>query len=169
MLFRSKAAAGSREWLPFVVRLYFYAGSDNVRLVHTIVYNGDEQKDFIRGLGVEFELLVVNDGSSDGTAELAERLAMEHDRVRVIHHPINRGLGGGYRTGFDTARGDWLIFFPADGQFPARATLPRFWQSRHGVDLVLGQVAGRTDSMAGRVLSLAERVLYRALFGGFPR
>jgi hypothetical protein len=49
-----KAAAGSREWLPFVVRLYFYAGSDNVRLVHTIVYNGDEQKDFIRGLGVEF-------------------------------------------------------------------------------------------------------------------
>lgn len=49
-----KAAAGSREWLPFVVRLYFYAGSDNVRLVHPIIYSGDEQKDFIRGLGVEF-------------------------------------------------------------------------------------------------------------------
>ena len=49
-----KAAAGSRAWLPFVVRLYFYAGSDNVRLVHTIIYSGDEQKDFIRGLGVEF-------------------------------------------------------------------------------------------------------------------
>ncbi len=49
-----KAAAGTREWLPFVVRLYFYAGQTSVRLVHSIVYDGDEQKDFIRGLGLEF-------------------------------------------------------------------------------------------------------------------
>jgi hypothetical protein len=48
------AASGTREWLPFVVRLYFYAGHEAVRLVHTIVYDGDEQKDFIRGLGLEF-------------------------------------------------------------------------------------------------------------------
>ena len=44
----------SREWLPFVVRLYFYAGQAQLRLVHTIVFDGDEQKDFIRGLGVAF-------------------------------------------------------------------------------------------------------------------
>ena len=49
-----KAVAGAREWLPFTVRLYFYAGQEAVRMVHTIVYDGDEQKDFIRGLGVEF-------------------------------------------------------------------------------------------------------------------
>src|SRR5205814_9528057 len=44
----------SREWLPFVVRLYFYSGLENVRLVHTIVFDGDHEKDFIRGLGVAF-------------------------------------------------------------------------------------------------------------------
>ncbi len=49
-----KAVAGSREWLPFVVRLYFHAGRETVRLVHTVIYDGDEQKDFIRGLGLEF-------------------------------------------------------------------------------------------------------------------
>ena len=49
-----KSAVGSREWLPFVVRLYFYAGQQAVRLVHTIISNGDEQKDFIRGLGLDF-------------------------------------------------------------------------------------------------------------------
>lgn len=49
-----KAVAGSREWLPFIVRLYFYAGQESVRLVHTIIYDGDDQKDFIRGLGLEF-------------------------------------------------------------------------------------------------------------------
>jgi exo-rhamnogalacturonan lyase-like protein len=45
-----------REWLPFVVRLYFYAGQESVRLVHTIVYDGDESRDFIRGLGVAFSV-----------------------------------------------------------------------------------------------------------------
>lgn len=51
---KHKAVGGAREWLPFVVRLYFYAGHDAVRMVHTIVYDGDDQKDFIRGIGVEF-------------------------------------------------------------------------------------------------------------------
>jgi hypothetical protein len=44
----------SREWLPFVVRLYFYSGLETVRLVHTIVFDGDHEKDFIRGLGLSF-------------------------------------------------------------------------------------------------------------------
>ena len=49
-----KADEGGREWLPFTVRLYFYGGQAAVRLVHSIVFDGDEQKDFIRGLGLEF-------------------------------------------------------------------------------------------------------------------
>jgi hypothetical protein len=49
-----KGLRSTREWLPFVVRLYFYAGQRDIRLVHTIVYDGNEQKDFIRGLGVTF-------------------------------------------------------------------------------------------------------------------
>jgi hypothetical protein len=44
----------SREWLPFIVRLYFYSGLETIRLVHTIVYDGDHEKDFIRGLGLAF-------------------------------------------------------------------------------------------------------------------
>lgn len=43
-----------RSWLPFVVRLYFYAGSDSVRMMHSFVFDGDEQKDLISGLGVRF-------------------------------------------------------------------------------------------------------------------
>jgi hypothetical protein len=50
------ASAAGRAWLPFVVRLYFYAGGDAVRMVHTIIYDGDEKKDFVRGLGVNFEV-----------------------------------------------------------------------------------------------------------------
>ncbi|RPI06628.1 MAG: hypothetical protein EHM64_02255 [Ignavibacteriae bacterium] len=48
--------SGNRTWLPFIVRLYFYAGQQSVRLVHTIIYDGDQEKDFIRGLGVVFDI-----------------------------------------------------------------------------------------------------------------
>ena len=51
-------AAGPREWLPFTVRLYFYAGADSIRMVHTIIFDGDDQKDFIRGLGVVFDVAI---------------------------------------------------------------------------------------------------------------
>ncbi len=48
--------SGSRSWLPFIVRLYFYAGQQSIRIVHTIIYDGDQQKDFIRGLGLVFDV-----------------------------------------------------------------------------------------------------------------
>jgi hypothetical protein len=47
-----QAENGTREWLPFVVRLYFYAGVEPVRMIHSIIFDGDEQRDFIRGLGI---------------------------------------------------------------------------------------------------------------------
>ena len=46
----------NREWLPFVVRLYFYGGSEQVKMVHSFVYNGDQKKDFIRILGIRFDV-----------------------------------------------------------------------------------------------------------------
>jgi hypothetical protein len=51
-----KADHGSREWLPFYVRLYLYAGQEHVRMVHSIVFDGNEKKDFISGLGVAFSV-----------------------------------------------------------------------------------------------------------------
>ena len=51
-----RAVDGSREWLPFTMRLYFFAGSADIRLVHTFVYDGDPEKDFIKGLGLAFSV-----------------------------------------------------------------------------------------------------------------
>ena len=48
-----KGAKSGREWLPFTVRLYFYSGQTAVRMVHTITFDGDQEKDFVRGLGVQ--------------------------------------------------------------------------------------------------------------------
>ncbi|MBZ5584500.1 MAG: hypothetical protein LAQ30_20265 [Acidobacteriia bacterium] len=51
-----KAVQGTREWLPFVLRLYFYAGSEQIRLAHTIVFDGDHEKDLIRAMGLAFSV-----------------------------------------------------------------------------------------------------------------
>lgn len=51
-----RAQDGGRSWLPFTLRLYFYAGAESVRIMHTFVFDGDEQKDFVRGLGLRFDV-----------------------------------------------------------------------------------------------------------------
>lgn len=51
-----KSYKTGREWLPFVVRLYFYAGQKTIRMVHTIMYDGNQYKDFIRGLAIKFKI-----------------------------------------------------------------------------------------------------------------
>lgn len=51
-----KSLSGKRSWLPYVVRLYFYGGMQTIRMVHTIIYDGNQEEDFIRGLGVSFNV-----------------------------------------------------------------------------------------------------------------
>ena len=51
---KHRGLKSNREWLPFIVRFYFYAGQASIRMVHTIIYDGDQEKDFIRGLGIVF-------------------------------------------------------------------------------------------------------------------
>jgi glycosyltransferase involved in cell wall biosynthesis len=114
------------------------------------------------------ELLIVDDGSSDGTGPLADRLAATVPQVRVIHHDVNRGLGGVYRTGFEHADRDLVSFFPADGQFPA-TILQTFHPLMADRDLVLGYLPQRQSSPLAKGLSAAEKLLYRMLFGPMPR
>ncbi|MBI5799185.1 MAG: glycosyltransferase family 2 protein [Verrucomicrobia bacterium] len=115
-----------------------------------------------------FELLLINDGSTDGTREVMEELATELTCVRLIHHPVNQGLGGVYRTGFAEARGEFVTFFPADGQFPP-GILTQFLPHMATNDLVLGYLPERPCGLAARFLSWAERALLRVLLGQLPR
>jgi dolichol-phosphate mannosyltransferase len=127
-----------------------------------------ELHDALSQLGITYELLVIDDGSSDGSGDKADRLGQVLSGTRVIHHDGNRGLGAVYRTGFAEARGELLTFFPADGQFPA-TIIGQYLGVMDDADVILGTLPHRPNALLGRVLSFAERALLRALFGPFPR
>jgi glycosyltransferase involved in cell wall biosynthesis len=118
--------------------------------------------------GCTFEILIVDDGSSDGTGRIADELAGAMPDVRVYHHGVNRGLGAVYRTGFAESRGELLTFYPADGQFPA-TIIGSYLVAIADVDIILGTLPERKGSLTGKALSCAERLLLRMLFGHFPR
>lgn len=71
----------------------------------------------LQGICDDYEVILVDDGSSDGTAELADRLASEHACVRVVHHPQNRGYGAALQSGFRTATKEYVFYTDGDGQF----------------------------------------------------
>jgi dolichol-phosphate mannosyltransferase len=132
--------------------------------------------------GREHTVLVVDDGSPDGTGEIADRLAGEHEAVRVLHRASKQGLGRAYLAGFDLALADGAeLVLEMDADFSHDpADLPRLIAAADDADLVLGSryVAGggvenwgalrRLLSRAGSVYARAFlRVPVRDLTGGF--
>lgn len=71
---------------------------------------------YMSGLSVhyEWEMLIVNDGSSDQTADLAEAFATAHEKVRVLHQPNNAGLGQAFKLAFANTRSDYLVTMDMD-------------------------------------------------------
>lgn len=110
-----------------------------------------------------FEIVLVDDGSADGTREEAERLAASDPRVRALAHDRNRGMGAAIRTALAAATCEWSMSCPGDGQFdPARVEdfLPFLGQG----DFLLGTRVRRDAPWRRRFVSWVNRTLIRILF-----
>ena len=111
-----------------------------------------------------YEVIVVNDGSADSTAEIAEELARKYPKVRVVHHKVNRGYGGALRTGFASATKEVIFYTDGDAQYdPTEMAL--FWERMEpGVDLINGYKISRSDPLhriiIGRIYHHAVRLLF---------
>jgi glycosyltransferase involved in cell wall biosynthesis len=120
------------------------------------------------GLAVAFEIIVVNDGSRDGTAAIADELAGAHpDVVRAVHHPTNLGYGSALRSGLGAARYDLVAFTDGDRQFQV-ADLGRLTErlaAADAPDVVVGFRIKRADPLIRTIYARVYRLANRVLFG----
>ena len=116
----------------------------------------------------KFEVLVVDDGSRDGTAAACEDVARELPEVRVIAHQVNRGYGAALRTGFEAARGSAVFLMDTDGQFDP-ADLHQLLEHWDGNTVVCGYRARRSDPAARRAYNRAFFTIVNARIGRTAR
>jgi glycosyltransferase involved in cell wall biosynthesis len=102
----------------------------------------------------QFEIIVVDDASRDRSPQIIAALAPRFG-LRVITNPVNLGLGGAMRRGFDAAKLDWLTYFPADGQVPAEE-VRKFIPFMERYDLIIGHRTAPPDYT--RYRRIASRV-----------
>ncbi len=110
------------------------------------------------------ELIIVDDGSTDGTAAIADALAQGDARVRVVHHAQNRGMGATVRSGYAAARGLFVTQLPADCQV-APTTLERFLPHLDEVDAVFSVYRQRDDGVKRSLMSRGFQLLVRLFYG----
>jgi glycosyltransferase involved in cell wall biosynthesis len=115
-------------------------------------------------LATDFEVIVVNDGSIDRTAEIVQALVSEHHPgVRLVSHLSNRGYGAALRTGFAYARHDLVFYTDADNQFDV-SELQYFIPLINSCDAVVGFRVYRYDSVLRSMMSWVYNRIVRALF-----
>jgi glycosyltransferase involved in cell wall biosynthesis len=111
------------------------------------------------GAPQRYEVVVVDDGSVDGTWEVLERLSAEYPFLKPVRHGIRRGIADALRTGYLHSRGSVLVFYPADLQYKPE-DIPR---------LVAPIFAGRSDIVTGYKEGKYERAFVSGIYNGLSR
>lgn len=121
---------------------------------------------FLSSVAARFEIIIVDDGSPDGTGAVADALARRYPPVRVIHHPRNLGYGAALMTGFAAARNEYVMYTDGDGQYDVAEFGPYLpLLADHDV---LSGYATRKAVTGGRIVQSAVfNWLVRLLFGVF--
>jgi len=112
----------------------------------------------------DFEVVVVNDGSVDTTADIADELARLYSQVRVVHHARNLGYGGALSSGFAAATKDLVFYTDGDAQYDPREMALLWERMTDDVDLVNGYKISRSDPLhriiVGRIYHWTVKILF---------
>lgn len=123
-----------------------------------------DTKKVLEKVADSWEIIIVNDGSKDNTREVAEKLVKSDKRIRLVNHKVNRGYGGALKTGFESAKYEWVAFADSDGQFDF-SEITKFIEKKDDADLILGYRLVRADSLSRKVFTFGWKSAARVLLG----
>lgn len=121
-----------------------YNEQDNVRRV------AEQAIRVLEGLGADYEVIIVDDGSVDATGRIADEIAAGNDRVRVIRHERNRGYGAALQSGFHAARKELVFYTDGDGQFDI-GEMPALLPLMADYDIVSCYRIDRRDNLVRKI------------------
>jgi glycosyltransferase involved in cell wall biosynthesis len=144
---------------PLSISVFFpcYNEQDNVERTT------QRAKEVLDGLGADYEIILVNDGSDDQTGTRADAIAAKDNRVRVVHHPHNMGYGAALQSGIRAAKKEFIFFTDGDGQFDIneiKLLLPLMPQN----DVVCGYRLDRKDPLMRKLNGWMWTRLVNTLF-----
>jgi glycosyltransferase involved in cell wall biosynthesis len=140
--------------------LFFPAYNEEANITASVKQAEAVLKDSVN----DYEIIIVDDGSTDRTPEIADELAKKNPRVKVVHHSPNQGYGAAVWSGITRATKDYVFFTDADLQFDLKE-LPRLLAFVPEYKVVLGYRAKRQDPFMRLLNAKGWNVLNRLLFG----
>jgi glycosyltransferase involved in cell wall biosynthesis len=111
----------------------------------------------------DYEVIIVNDGSTDETAQIADGLALKYPPVRVVHHDKNKGYGSALASGFDAARKELVFYTDGDGQFDI-CELVKLFEPIKSCDIVSCYRQNREDNFIRKVNAFCWNKLVCLIF-----
>lgn len=100
----------------------------------------------------DFEIIVVNDGSSDNSLQVLQELQKEVGELRIVNHEVNRGYGGALLSGFAASTKQWVFYTDGDAQYDAREITRCIAAVTEATDVIQGFKIGRGDPLHRRVI-----------------
>jgi glycosyltransferase involved in cell wall biosynthesis len=153
--------SGSPATKPAGLSVFFPAYNDSGTIASMVIRAVQVASE----LTPDYEVIVVNDGSADATPAIVEELARTYPRVRVVHHPKNRGYGGALQTGFRSASKELIFYTDGDAQYDP-AELKQLWEHlTPDADLVNGYKISRADPLHRVVIGRVYHHVVSVLFG----
>ncbi len=113
---------------------------------------------------ISFELIVVDDGSTDSTPQIVRNLIKNNDKIRLIRHRKNMGYGSAIATGLRASKKEWIFFADSDAQFDYRQ-IKKFINASNNYDMVIGYREKRADpfvrKLNSNIYNLCVKIIYR--------
>ena len=159
--FRDFFMAGSPASKPAGLSVFFPAYNDSGTIASMVIRAVKAASE----LTPDFEVIVVDDGSADSTADIADELARTYPQVRAVHHPINRDYGAALQTGFRSSTKELIFYTDGDAQYDPSELAVLWARMSADCDLVNGYKISRADPLHRIVIGRVYHHIVSILFG----